>query len=118
MLHISDNPYLFLILHVIRRGDLHIVSDLLLEEEIDVPGCRVPGTFDRRFHAECFEPCCTSLFEAEEISVSSRAAEGLRALMCCFFLLFAAGYRVLFFQQVLHFRYYVWRVDPVPGRML
>lgn len=35
-----------------------------------------------------------------------------------FFLLFAAGYRVLLFQQVLHFRYYVQRVDPVPGKML
>lgn len=111
MLHISDNPYLFLILHVIRRGDLHIVSDLLLEEEIDVP-----GKFDRHFHAECFEPCCTSLFKAE-ISMSSQGAEGLRALMCCFFLLFAAGSHVLFFQQVLHFCYYVRRVDPVPGKM-
>ena len=118
MLHISDNPYLFLILHVIRRGDLHIVSDLLLEEEIDVPGCRVPGKFDRRFHAECFEPCCTSLFKAEEISMSSWGAEGLRALMCCFFLLFAAGYHVLLYQQVLHFRCCVRRVDPVPGKML
>lgn len=118
MLHISDNPYLFLILHVIRRGDLHIVSDLLLEEEIDVPGCHVPGKFDRRFHAECFEPCCTSLFKAEEISMSSWGAEGLRALMCCFFFLFAAGYHVLLYQQVLHFCCHVQRVDPVPGKML
>ena len=52
------------------------------------------------------------------ISMNSRGAEGLRALMRRFFLLFAAGYRVLLFQQVLHFRYYVQRVDPVPGKML
>lgn len=81
VLHVSDSPYLFLILRVIRRGDLPIVSFGRRTWHTRLTCTRQDWqTLPRWVFWTMLQPFL------KPISMNSWGAEGPRALMCCFFL--------------------------------